>query len=101
MRTLLSGLAADGPVVVALEDLHWADATSLQLLERLLGDTEHAALLLVLTMRPERDHPSWRVKEEAARDLPHRFREIELEALTGDAGRELLDALVGARHAPA
>ncbi len=95
MRTLLSGLAVDGPVVVALEDLHWADATSLQLLERLLGDTEHAALLLVLTMRPERDHPAWRVKEEAARDLPHRFREIGLEALTGDAGRELLDALIG------
>ena len=81
--------------MVALEDLHWADATSLQLLERLLGDTEHAALLLVLTMRPERDHPAWRVKEEAARDLPHRFREIGLEALSGDAGRELLDALIG------
>ena len=95
VRTLLSRLADDGPVVVALEDLHWADATSLQLLERLLGDTEHAALLLVLTMRPERDHPAWRVKEEAARDLPHRFREIGLEALSGDAGRELLDALIG------
>ncbi|MEO8475425.1 MAG: ABC transporter substrate-binding protein [Actinomycetota bacterium] len=95
VRTLLSRLADDGPVVVALEDLHWADATSLQLLERLLEDTEHAALLLVLTMRPERDHPAWRVKEEAARDLPHRFREIGLEALSGDAGRELLDALIG------
>ena len=50
-------LAADGPVVVAIEDLHWADATSLQLLERLLPLTEEAAVLLVLTLRPERDHP--------------------------------------------
>ena len=95
VRTLLVRLAQDGPVVVALEDLHWADATSLQLLERLLGDTETTALLLVLTMRPERDHPSWRVKEAAARDLPHRAREIALEALSGDAGRALLHALVG------
>ncbi|HVQ88832.1 MAG TPA: ABC transporter substrate-binding protein [Actinomycetes bacterium] len=92
---LLSRLAEDGPVVVALEDLHWADATSVQLLERLLDYTEHAALLLVLTMRPERDHPAWRVKEEAARGLPHRYREIGLEALTGDAGSELLAALIG------
>src|SRR3954469_4031023 len=92
---LLSRLAQDGPVVVALEDLHWADATSLQLLERLLGNTEQVALLLVLTMRPERDHPAWRVKEEAARTLPHRYREIALEALPGDAGRELLDSLIG------
>ncbi|MGZ5292862.1 MAG: ABC transporter substrate-binding protein [Actinomycetota bacterium] len=100
VRTLLSRLAEDRPVVVALEDLHWTDATSVQLLERLLGDTEHAALLLVLTMRPERDHPAWRVKEEAARDLPHRSREIALEALSGDAGRELLDALIGVGTLP-
>ena len=101
MRELLSCLAAQGPVVVALEDLHWADATSLRLLERLLADTEQSALLLVLSMRPERDHAAWRVKEEAARLLPHRYREIVLDALTGDAGRELLDALVGRDTLPA
>ena len=95
VRSLLSRLADDGPVAVALEDLHWSDATSLQLLERLLGDTETSALLLVLTTRPEREHPSWRVKEAAARELPHRTRELPLEALSGDAGRELLTALVG------
>jgi ABC-type oligopeptide transport system substrate-binding subunit/class 3 adenylate cyclase len=100
VRTLLARLAEDGPVVVALEDLHWADPTSLQLLERLLADTETSALLLVLTMRPERDHASWRVKEVAARDLPHRTIEISLEALSGDAGQELLYALIGAGTLP-
>jgi len=100
VRTLVARLAEDGPVALALEDLHWADATSLQLLERLLADTESAALLLVLTTRPERDHASWRVKEQAARDLPHRLRELALEALSGDAGRELLHALVGADTMP-
>jgi ABC-type oligopeptide transport system substrate-binding subunit/class 3 adenylate cyclase len=94
-RELLERLALDGPIVVALEDLHWADATSLQLLERVFADTETAALLLILTTRPERDHPSWRVKEAAARELPHRTSEVVLEALSGDAGRELLHALVG------
>ena len=56
VRHWLQRLAEDGPVAVALEDLHWADATSLQLLERLLPDTEDSALLLVLTLRQERDH---------------------------------------------
>jgi ABC-type oligopeptide transport system substrate-binding subunit/class 3 adenylate cyclase len=100
VRTLIRRLADEGPVAVALEDLHWADATSLQLLERLLGDTEEAAILLVLTTRAERDHPSWSVKEAAARDLPHRTGEIALEALSGDAGRELLHALVGEATLP-
>ena len=40
VRELISRLTQDGPVAVALEDLHWADATSLQLLERLFADTE-------------------------------------------------------------
>ena len=82
-------------MAVVLEDLHWADATSLQLLERLFADTESTALLLVLTSRLERDHPWWRVKEEVARELPHRITDTTLEALSGDAGRELLHALVG------
>ena len=101
VRSVLRRLAEDGPLAVALEDLHWADATSLQLLERMLADTEDVALLLVLTTRLERDHPSWRVKETAARELPHRTRELTLEALSGDAGRELLHALVGVGTIPA
>lgn len=92
---LFARLAEDGPVVVAIDDLHWADATSVQLTERLLPLTEEAAVLLVIAERPERDHPSWRVKEVTARDFPHRMREISLEALSGEADRELLDVLVG------
>jgi ABC-type oligopeptide transport system substrate-binding subunit/class 3 adenylate cyclase len=95
VRHLLQRLAEDGPVAVALEDLHWADPTSLQLLERLLPDTETSALLLVLTLRPERDHAAWRVKEDAARELPHRTTELALQALSGDAGLDLLRSLIG------
>ena len=101
VRTLASRLAADGPVAFAVEDLHWADATSLQLLQRLAADTDTEALLLLMTARTERDHGSWRLKEDVGRELPHRVRDIALEALTGDAGRELLHALVGAGTLPA
>jgi ABC-type oligopeptide transport system substrate-binding subunit/class 3 adenylate cyclase len=93
-RTLFERLASDRPVAVAIDDLHWADATSIQLLERLLPVSEEAAVLLVLAMRPERDHLSWSVKDEAARRYPHRTRQLDLEALSGQADRELLRALV-------
>jgi ABC-type oligopeptide transport system substrate-binding subunit/class 3 adenylate cyclase len=92
---LAERLAAEGPVILVVEDLHWADATSTQLLERLLPVTEDAAVLLVLTLRPERDHAAWRIKEVAERTLPHRTREITLEALSRAADRQLLGALVG------
>jgi ABC-type oligopeptide transport system substrate-binding subunit/class 3 adenylate cyclase len=100
VETLLARLAGERPVLVALEDLHWADPTSLALVERLLGLTEGAAVLLVLTQRTERDHPAWRVKELAAREFPHRTRELPLQALSGEADRELLYALVGGDTLP-
>jgi ABC-type oligopeptide transport system substrate-binding subunit/class 3 adenylate cyclase len=100
VATVLARLAEEGPVFVVLEDLHWADATSLQLVERLLPVTQEFGVLLVMTQRTERDHPSWAVRELAAREFPHRTRELTLEALSGDAGAELLAALVGSETLP-
>jgi ABC-type oligopeptide transport system substrate-binding subunit/class 3 adenylate cyclase len=93
-------LAEEGPVVLEVDDLHWADPTSVQLTERLLPLTEEAALLLVVAGRSERDHPYWNVKETAARRFAHRTRDVELEPLSGEADRELLHALVGPTALP-
>jgi len=93
VEQLLTALAADGPLTILLEDLHWADATSLALVERLLGAVEETALLIVLTARPERDHPWQRVRETASRDHPHRLCELTLGALSGRATEQLLEAL--------
>ena len=100
VRHLIEWLATSRPVIVVLEDVHWADPTSLQLAEQLLSVTEDAAVLLVITQRPDPDHPSWALRELASRSLPHRTRELELQALSGDAERELLHALVGERTLP-
>ena len=91
----VSRLCADGPVALVLEDLHWADGTSLLLTERLIKLAEEQALLLVDTSRLERDHLSWPLKEAALREYPHRATEIVLEALAEQADVELLHALVG------
>jgi len=101
VRHLFERLAVDRPVVVAVDDLHWADPTSIQLVERLLPLTESAAVLLVIAGRPERDHPWWAVKELASREFPHRTRDIALEGLSGDSQRGLLGALVGENTLPA
>jgi predicted ATPase len=42
----------------------------------------HGGLLLVITARPERDHAAWRLKEDVGRELPHRTRELALDALS-------------------
>jgi ABC-type oligopeptide transport system substrate-binding subunit len=97
---LFARLAEDAPLVLAIEDLHWADPTSVLLLEQLLSLSEEAPVLLVLSLRPERDHGSWALREHAGREFPHLLREIDLGPL-GDADGELLAALVAPATLPA
>ncbi len=52
VATLLGALAARDPLVVALDDLHWADASSLRLLAFVAREAR-ARLLLLGTYRPE------------------------------------------------
>ncbi|HXV33812.1 MAG TPA: BTAD domain-containing putative transcriptional regulator [Gaiellaceae bacterium] len=83
---LLTDLAAERPVVVAVEDLHWAQEPLLDLLERVLDDVD-GPLLLVGTARPEllETRPSWGRRREAAT--------VWLEPLSGAESVELLTGL--------
>ena len=52
MRQLLETLAADKPLVLLLDDLHWADSGSVELLGTLLRRPPGAAVLLAMAVRP-------------------------------------------------
>ena len=52
-RTLISRLVAAGPAVLVLEDLHWADPTSLRLTLDLARLAAGRRLLILATGRPE------------------------------------------------
>src|SRR5918994_2945306 len=52
VRQLLEALAATKPIVLVLDDLHWADPASLELLGSLLRRPPDAAVLLAVALRP-------------------------------------------------
>jgi class 3 adenylate cyclase/tetratricopeptide (TPR) repeat protein len=101
VRILIDELAKDRPTVVAIEDLHWADPTSLQLARHLLVLAERAPVLLVFTARPERGHALWQVRDDAVRRLGGRAWELPLDVLREDGDQALLEALVGRGTLPA
>jgi tetratricopeptide (TPR) repeat protein len=53
MVDALGALASDGPVVLHIEDLHWVDHSSIDLLGRLSQDAGEQRLLVTGTFRPE------------------------------------------------
>ena len=93
---LVVGLAARGPVAIALDDLHWADAASLRLAEGLISElAEEIPVLLVLAMRSERDRPAWALRGRVLERHPQRTTELGLSSLDRDAERGLVSDLVG------
>ena len=60
-RRFLEQIAATGPTVLVIEDLHWADDAFVAFLEHLAERTAGLPLLVVVTARPEVEerHPSW------------------------------------------
>ena len=92
VRELLSALADDRPLCLVLEDLHWADEATLELLEALLPLTEEEAVVLVLLYRSEREHRAWSLGQLARQRYPHRYHELELRPLERDDVLAIADA---------
>lgn len=82
------------PLVVVCEDLHWADPTSIELLERLLALTERVPLLLLCVFRPEMEHGCWRIREIAARLYHHRHTDVQIDPLSPADSDTLVDSLL-------
>ena len=75
MDILIEGLRAltrRRPVLFIVEDLHWADASSIELLRQLVASLQSVSLMALLTARPE-FMPTWAAATNMTR--------VELEAL--------------------
>ncbi|HEU4864888.1 MAG TPA: adenylate/guanylate cyclase domain-containing protein [Actinomycetota bacterium] len=90
VRKLLEHLARDRPVIVVLDDVHWAEPTLLDLIDHLADWTRDAALVLLCVARPEllEIRPGWGGGKLNATT-------ILLEPLGEGDASELVDNLLG------
>jgi DNA-binding CsgD family transcriptional regulator/tetratricopeptide (TPR) repeat protein len=88
---LLTRLARDSPLLLALEDLHWADETSLELLQLLPRRLATAPVMIVATARddePGSAFAHWRVYLERNRLMAR----VDLVPLTGPETTRMIEA---------
>jgi class 3 adenylate cyclase/tetratricopeptide (TPR) repeat protein len=95
-RSFLESLAAHGPAVIVIEDLHWADAALVRFLAELAEHPAELPILLVVTARPEvaERHPVWLVERLGSRvvtlvSLDDEAIERLIGSTLGDASPEL------------
>jgi tetratricopeptide (TPR) repeat protein len=95
VRRFLEGLARQKPVCLMFEDIHWADAALLDLIEFLASRTKDAPLLVLAQARPGllEHRPQWGAGLRA-------FTSLSLEPLPEAQGRELISILCQERGLP-
>ncbi|MGH9050371.1 MAG: ATP-binding protein [Acidimicrobiia bacterium] len=98
MLRLLRALGRDHGAVMLLDDLHWADADTLAVVEYLVDNLGPEPVALVATLRDEEGSP--------ALELVHRLRArhvaevVALRALSPDAVAEMAEACLGGAALP-
>jgi class 3 adenylate cyclase len=92
--------ADEGPLVVVLEDLHWSDDASVDLILDTLKLVEEHAVLIICAFRPERQSPAWKVKIAAETNFPHRYAELSLKQLDAECTDALVAALLNIHDFP-
>jgi predicted ATPase len=99
LRALLARTAADAPVVLAIEDLHWADRSTLEFLSSLLSRLRDQHLLLVCTYRSDELHRRHRLRPFLA-EAAGAAERVELSGLSpGELGAHVT-AILGHPAAP-
>ncbi len=93
-RHLLQASAARGPVVVILEDLQWADPSSVEVLIKLLPLAAAGPLLFCLVIRPEPEVPGWKLVTAARDTMGAGLTELRLGALTEAESLQLASSVL-------
>jgi class 3 adenylate cyclase/tetratricopeptide (TPR) repeat protein len=91
---LLENHLSQQPLVLYLDDLHWIDPTSLELLYSILPLVRQHPLLIIAAFRPRRLEPSWDFHESAERDYDDLYQTLSLSPLDQTQSRELLANLL-------
>jgi predicted ATPase/class 3 adenylate cyclase len=88
----LRACSAKQPVLFIVEDLHWADPTTLELLELVVHEAVQESLLAVFTFRPEFETP-WKGRAYQS--------EVVLNRLTPRQIGEMMEKQTGRKNLPA
>ena len=91
--TLVERRSAARPLLLVVEDLHWADPETVAALGRIAEEVARARVLMLVDYRPEAAHDGWSSLLHAAT--------IRVSAFTGEDAERLTGALLGKEGARA
>ena len=99
-RGFLCGLAAESPLVIVFDDLHWSDEASLNLLFNVVDLANTHPIIFICMSRPDKTASGWDSIQKIAGKVGDGFHPIELAPLPVDKTEILLGNLLGIMELP-
>ena len=100
MREFILAEAHQKPIVLILEDLHWADSGSLELLDFLIEILLKHPIVIVAVSRSFVDDKLAEIAKKASDQLRLRFTDLSLKSLSPDQADRLLSQLLAIQNMP-
>ena len=100
VKQLLTGVSEGSPLVIVVEDVHWADSSSIELLELLFHMAETETILFVNVLRPGHKDTGDRIVETVKKTLPVKSVEITLQSLDDRMSEALIKNMLKAKGGP-
>ena len=100
LRELLVAMSEQQRLLLILEDLHWSDDLSLDLVSLLMDELMEHPLMLLCVYRPERKHRVWQLSSQAQRKCLERYTEVPLQKLRDAESRRLVQELLTIEDLP-
>ena len=94
IRTLIISATDISPLVIILEDLHWADASTIGLVEKLFSLVKNRRLLLINVFRPHYAETVDRVISTLHEHHSEHYTEINLAPLDKQQGEKIIHNLL-------
>lgn len=100
IRWLLGRMSVSNPLILILEDLHYADTISIDVLRYLFENLKDMQILLLLLQRPEKGHPSENLSIQAERHLGDRCTILTFSRLRPEESDQLIKSLLQREDIP-
>jgi class 3 adenylate cyclase/tetratricopeptide (TPR) repeat protein len=108
LKVLLAAESQHKPIVLVLDDIHWVDELSIELLLFLIGSLSQYRILFVCIYRPPReDEEDTRHIKKLENELSHsrstasiEYTKIALTPLSSNDSQKLLEAILAIEHLP-
>jgi len=100
LRDLISAASTARPIILIIEDMHWADGSSISFLESLFKLVQKNRVMFINVFRPGYEDTGDYMLKYLEEKLPEDHLTIEVDSLEATAGRELIGNLLNQTALP-